>query len=107
MKHRDVWMHISGKIGASMFNGSLRNDPLLTTDEVAAFLSVDVVTVRRLIAKGELGAYRIASEYRIRLSDLEDYLQRQYMPAKQRGSQPDGTADPEEASQERREERCE
>jgi excisionase family DNA binding protein len=91
-------------MGASMFNGGLRNDPLLTTDEVAAFLNVDVVTVRRLITKGELSAYRIASEYRVRLSDLEEYLQRQYMPAKQRGPQPDGAADSEEAPQEERRE---
>lgn len=57
-------------------------DPFLTTDDVASYLNVDVVTVRRLISKGELGAYRIASEYRVRLSDLEDYLRRQYMPPK-------------------------
>jgi excisionase family DNA binding protein len=80
-----------------MFNGGLRNDPLLTTDEVAAFLNVDVVTVRRLITKGELGAYRIASEYRVRLSDLEEYLQRQYMPAKRRRLQPDESVSAEEA----------
>lgn len=58
------------------------NDPLLTTDDVASYLNVDVVTVRRLITKGELGAYRIASEYRVRMSDLEDYLRRQYIPPK-------------------------
>lgn len=57
-------------------------DPFLTTDDVASYLNVDVVTVRRLISKGELGAYRIASEYRVRLSDLEDYLRRQYIPPK-------------------------
>ena len=58
------------------------NDPLLTTDDVASYLNVDVVTVRRLITKGEIGAYRIASEYRVRMSDLEDYLRRQYIPPK-------------------------
>ncbi|HEU0025948.1 MAG TPA: helix-turn-helix domain-containing protein [Ktedonobacterales bacterium] len=58
------------------------NDPLLTTDDVASYLNVDVVTVRRLISKGEIGAYRIASEYRVRMSDLEDYLRRQYIPPK-------------------------
>jgi excisionase family DNA binding protein len=57
-------------------------DPLLTTDDVASYLNVDVVTVRRLITKGELGAYRIASEYRVRMSDLTDYLRRQYRPAR-------------------------
>jgi len=83
-----------------MFNGRLVNDPLLTTDEVAAFLKVDVVTVRKLISKGELGAYRIASEYRVRLSDLDNYLQRQHLPAKQGAPQPDGAIDPDGAPQE-------
>lgn len=64
-----------------MFPGGSPGDVLLTTDEVAAYLNVDVVTVRRLITRRELGAYRIASEYRVRMSDLEDYLRRQYLPA--------------------------
>src|SRR2546425_2633267 len=50
---------------------------LLTTDEVAEYLRVDVVTIRRLVSRGELTAYRIGSEYRFTPSDLEDYLQRQ------------------------------
>src|SRR5207248_712923 len=50
---------------------------LLTTDEVAEYLRVDVVTIRRLVGRGELTAYRIGSEYRFTRSDLEDYLQRQ------------------------------
>ncbi len=71
------------------------NDPLLTTDDVASYLNVDVVTVRRLITKGELGAYRIASEYRVRMSDLEDYLRRQYIPPKTtaRQDEPDAASD--------------
>lgn len=52
-------------------------DRLLTTDEVAEYLRVDVVTIRRLVSRGELTAYRIGSEYRFTQSDLEDYLQRQ------------------------------
>lgn len=50
---------------------------LLTTDEVAEYLRVDVVTIRRLVSRGELTAYRIGSEYRFTPSDLEEYLQRQ------------------------------
>ena len=50
---------------------------LLTTDEVAEYLRVDVVTIRRLVSRGELTAYRIGSEYRFTPSDLEAYLQRQ------------------------------
>jgi excisionase family DNA binding protein len=54
---------------------------LLTTDEVAEYLRVDVVTIRRLISRGELPAYRIGGEYRFTQSDLEDYLQRQRVSA--------------------------
>lgn len=51
--------------------------PLLTTEEVAEYLRVDVVTVRRLVNRGELTAYRVGSEYRFTPSDLEAYLQGQ------------------------------
>ena len=50
---------------------------LLTSDEVAEFLRVDVVTIRRLVTRGELTAYRIGGEYRFKLADIEKYLQRQ------------------------------
>jgi excisionase family DNA binding protein len=50
---------------------------LLTTEEVAEYFRVDVVTIRRLINRSELGAYRIGGEYRFTESDVEDYLHRQ------------------------------
>lgn len=50
---------------------------LLTSDEIAEYLRVDVVTIRRLVTRGELTAYRIGGEYRFKLSDIEKYLQRQ------------------------------
>jgi excisionase family DNA binding protein len=56
------------------------NESMLTTDDVALYLKVDVVTVRRLVSRGALAAYRIGAEYRFTLSDLQDYLKRQYMP---------------------------
>jgi excisionase family DNA binding protein len=52
-------------------------DPLMTSDEVATFLRVDVVTIRRLVNRGELPAYRVGGEYRFTKADLENYLQRQ------------------------------
>src|SRR5262245_19267093 len=54
---------------------------LLTTDELANYLKVDVVTVRRLVNRGELAAYRIGGEYRFKARDIRDYLERQYLPA--------------------------
>lgn len=52
-------------------------EPLMTSDEIAALLRVDVVTIRRLVSRGELPAYRIGSEYRFTETDLGDYLQHQ------------------------------
>lgn len=50
---------------------------LLTTEEVAELLRIDPVTVRRLIGRGELTAYRIAGEYRFTGVDLEKFLENQ------------------------------
>ena len=52
-------------------------EPLLTTEEVAEFLRVDIVTVRRLVNRGELPAYRIGNEYRFTRVDLEEFIKRQ------------------------------
>lgn len=56
-------------------------ESLLTTDDVANYMKVDVVTVRRLVNRGELAAYRIGGEYRFKAGDIRDYLERQYVPA--------------------------
>jgi excisionase family DNA binding protein len=50
---------------------------LLTTEEVAELLRIDPVTVRRLIGRGELTAYRVAGEYRFSEADLEQFLESQ------------------------------
>jgi excisionase family DNA binding protein len=47
---------------------------LLTTEEVAELLRIDPVTVRRLITRGELIAYRIAGEFRFRSADVEKFI---------------------------------
>lgn len=49
----------------------------MTSEEIAEILHVDPVTIRRLVNKGELSAYRIGADYRFAPSDLQDYLQRQ------------------------------
>ena len=59
---------------------------LLTSDEVAEYLRVDVVTIRRLVNRGELTAYRVGGEYRFTRSDLEDYLRRQRVSAGEESS---------------------
>jgi excisionase family DNA binding protein len=54
----------------------------MTSEEIAELLHVDPVTIRRLVNKGELSAYRIGADYRFAPSDLQDYLQRQRITAK-------------------------
>ncbi len=53
----------------------------MTSEEIAELLHVDPVTIRRLVNKGELAAYRIGADYRFAPSDLQDYLQRQRIAA--------------------------
>ncbi|GHO46378.1 Clp protease N-terminal domain-containing protein [Ktedonospora formicarum] len=60
--------------------------PLLTSDELAEILKVDVVTIRRLVNRQEITAYRIGNEFRFTESDLEGYLQRQRLPAREEGN---------------------
>lgn len=50
---------------------------LLTTEEVAELLRIDPVTVRRLILRGELTAYRIAGEYRFTAADVKHFVESQ------------------------------
>jgi excisionase family DNA binding protein len=50
---------------------------LLTTEEVADLLRIDVVTVRRLVTRGELSAYRIAGEYRFSPTGVESFVESQ------------------------------
>ncbi|MDQ2714466.1 MAG: helix-turn-helix domain-containing protein [Chloroflexota bacterium] len=58
----------------------------MTSEEVAEVLHVDPVTIRRLVNKGELSAYRVGADYRFAPSDLQDYLQRQRISARTRGA---------------------
>src|SRR5438270_8835871 len=53
----------------------------MTSEEIAELLHVDPVTIRRLVNKGELSAYRIGADYRFAPSDLANYLQRQRIVA--------------------------
>jgi excisionase family DNA binding protein len=50
---------------------------LLTTEDVAEYLRVDAVTVRKLVSRGQLVAYRIAGEFRFMREDVESYVKSQ------------------------------
>lgn len=56
-------------------------EQFMTSEEIAEMLHVDPVTIRRLVNKGDLSAYRIGADYRFAPSDLRDYLQRQRVSA--------------------------
>ena len=56
---------------------------LLTTEDVAEYLRVDVVTVRRFVTKGELTAYRVGGEFRFMRNDVEDFVRQQRVVAKE------------------------
>lgn len=49
---------------------------LLTVKEVAELLRVSQPTVLRMIDDGDLRAIRVRTQWRIRRSDLDEYLQR-------------------------------
>ncbi|HLI57984.1 MAG TPA: helix-turn-helix domain-containing protein [Actinomycetota bacterium] len=53
---------------------SFSADHLLTVSEVAAIMRVSNMTVYRLIKSGQLAALRVGKNYRIRESDMNQYL---------------------------------
>ncbi|GAC1363501.1 MAG: hypothetical protein NVSMB32_05160 [Actinomycetota bacterium] len=53
---------------------SFTGDHLLTVSEVAAMMRVSNMTVYRLIKAGQLAALRVGKNYRIRESDMNQYL---------------------------------
>ncbi len=50
---------------------------LLTVAEVATLMRVSRMTVYRLIRRGQLKAIRVGRNYRVRESDLSEYLEAQ------------------------------
>ena len=46
-----------------------------TLEEVAKMLRVSIPTVRRLIEDGELKAFKVRGQWRIRREDYEEYVQ--------------------------------
>lgn len=52
-----------------------------TVSEVAALLRVSRMTVYRLIKQGDLPAIRVGRGYRVRESDIDDYLRARYTEA--------------------------
>jgi excisionase family DNA binding protein len=62
-------------------NVGVRPSALWTTEDVVAYLNVTPRTIYRLIRTGELPAIRIGHQWRIRQSDLDEWLDRQRVAA--------------------------
>jgi excisionase family DNA binding protein len=69
-------------------------EQFMTSEEIAELLHVDPVTIRRLVNKSELSAYRIGADYRFAPSDLRDYLQRQRIAAATQKESGAGSSNP-------------
>jgi hypothetical protein len=53
-----------------------------------------------MIARGELGAYRIGNEFRCSLSDVQAYLEKRHIPARVESEEPDVSIPPEWSAEE-------
>lgn len=54
-----------------------RTEPdFFTVNELAVWLKVNPMTVRRMAKRGELAAYSVGRAIRFRRSDVEDFLRR-------------------------------
>lgn len=51
-------------------------DKLYTTKQIAKILGINVVTVRRFVAKGELPAFNLGKEYRISQIDFQRFIEK-------------------------------
>jgi excisionase family DNA binding protein len=56
--------------------GERFSNKLLTVNEVADILRVSNMTVYRLVKSGQIPAIRVGKNYRIKESDVNDYLER-------------------------------
>jgi excisionase family DNA binding protein len=56
--------------------GDRFSNRLLTVNEVAGILRVSNMTVYRLVKSGQIPAIRVGKNYRIKESDVNDYLSR-------------------------------
>ena len=54
---------------------AVEHDPLLTIDQVAGKLGVSHLSVYRLIKRGRLRALRVGKYFRLRSSDVNEYME--------------------------------
>lgn len=61
-----------------------QDEEMLTTEEVAKILRVNVKTVRSWIASGELVAIDIGNEYRISRTNLDKFIEKRQTDRRRR-----------------------
>ncbi len=66
------WKSLTG----GLVLGDRFSNKLLTVNEVANILRVSNMTVYRLVKSGQIPAIRVGKNYRIKESDVNDYLSR-------------------------------
>lgn len=64
----------------------------LTAEEIAAKLRVDITTVRRWLAAGELPSIRVGRQYRVEQSAFEAFLKSREVPPKEQSPKANGLA---------------
>ena len=52
----------------------LKLDPIMTVDEVAEYLNLHPLTVRRLARDGEIPAFKVGRQWRIKRELLEKWI---------------------------------
>ena len=51
-----------------------KSDPIMTTDEVAEYLGLHPLTVRRLARDGEIPAFKVGRQWRIKRDILDKWI---------------------------------
>ncbi len=59
----------------------MENKKIYTVKDIANMLKVKEITVRRLVARGDLKAFRIGNRFRFNADDIEEFL-KNYVPSK-------------------------
>ncbi|MBX5459196.1 MAG: helix-turn-helix domain-containing protein [Thermogemmatispora sp.] len=77
-----------------MTDHSNHGDEWLTTNEVSKLIGIGPKTVVRMVERGELTGYRVASRWRFKRRDIEAYLEaHRYGPGRLPGSRNDDGAE--------------
>ena len=57
----------------------MKPEPIMTIDEVASYLSLHPLTVRRLARDGEIPAFKVGRQWRVQRELLDRWMEEQSM----------------------------